>query len=99
MMSEVGYYQLIIIDYFTLCLPTDTHSTTRIWINLPAPPTQVFSGHLPNVVTAAFASTFLLQLSAGNLGGRYQPTHSTTKTNPTYSPTAALIQHWLVRPL
>ena len=31
---------------------------------------EVFSGVLPTVVTAAFASSFILMLSCGNLGGR-----------------------------
>jgi len=32
--------------------------------------TEVFSGSLPTLVTASFATTYLLMLSAGNLGGR-----------------------------
>ena len=31
---------------------------------------EVFSGALPLVVTAGFASSFILMLSCGNLGGR-----------------------------
>jgi len=31
---------------------------------------EVFSGTLPNLVTASFASSFILMLSVGNLGGR-----------------------------
>ena len=31
---------------------------------------EVFSGTLPTIVTAAFASSFILMLSVGNLGGR-----------------------------
>ena len=31
---------------------------------------EVFSGALPELVTAAFASSFILMLSVGNLGGR-----------------------------
>lgn len=31
---------------------------------------EVFSGTLPHIVTAAFASSFILMLSMGNLGGR-----------------------------
>lgn len=31
---------------------------------------EIFSSTLPGVVTAAFASSYVLALSAGNLGGR-----------------------------
>ena len=31
---------------------------------------EVFSGTLPSIVTASFASSYILMLSIGNLGGR-----------------------------